>query len=235
MKVTIENFPNDVEKIDKKVFDSFPENLKKETGTTLNEPGTYNITWSKYLDVSDEKYLQALVDKINDHLGKVVNNSKPKSAKPVKSKITKPKSITPAKSKTIKPLPTKHAKPTPVELIDKIIPKVKAKSKGKTEAEKQNAVLAKKVILIETLEKEIKDLKKLVMDNSKFKEKLANELKVHLNKQGLAGKTEDIDAKIKMLKAKKKLYSNILSGDKADFKAIGKKIGLDYRKVSVKR
>lgn len=99
---------------------------------------------------------------------------------------------------------------------------------------------AKKEKSLDTKLKEFRTLKAQVMANAKFKDKLAVELNNHFRVHGLGGPKEEafskltLDAKIKFINEQIKFYKNLLTGDKADFKAIGKRIGLDYRKSKPK-
>lgn len=126
-----------------------------------------------------------------------------------------------------------------VKNVEVAKPAAKTKSNKKTEAEKEKEALAKKEVVKEKLEKEVKELLAKVKANAKLKDKIVSEVKIYLNANGLAGKPDKkpmtLDEKIKMLKHKKHFYTNILSGDKADFKAIGKRVGLSYRTSTPKK
>lgn len=98
---------------------------------------------------------------------------------------------------------------------------------------------AKKEKTLATKQAELNVLKDKVMANAKFKDKLANELTKHMNVTGLGAEKvpfskKSLDEKIKFINEQIKFYKNLLTGDKADFKAIGKRIGLDYRKSKPK-
>lgn len=98
---------------------------------------------------------------------------------------------------------------------------------------------AKKEKTLANKQAELKVVKDKVLANAKFKEKLANELTKHLNSNGLGAEKvpfsmKSLDDKIKFIQEQIKFYKNVLTGDKADFKAIGKRIGLDYRKSKPK-
>lgn len=94
--------------------------------------------------------------------------------------------------------------------------------------------ITKKETLLAEKQTELKQLKETVIANSKFKEKLAEELAKHLKSTGLGESKQEafsklsLDEKIAFITKQIKFYKNLIKGDKADFKAIGKKIGYSY-------
>lgn len=98
---------------------------------------------------------------------------------------------------------------------------IKTKEPKQSQSEKNE-------ILKEQLREENKELIAKVKQNSKFKDKLSKELSEYLqkNQMGLGAKSDD--AELTELKAKNKFYKNIFAGDKADFKAIAKRVGYSY-------
>lgn len=76
------------------------------------------------------------------------------------------------------------------------------------------------------LQSQLITLKSKVIENAKFKEKIAAELKAYLSSQvqGLSGAGSETEK----LKKQIKFYKNLLAGDKADFKAIAKRVGYSY-------
>lgn len=148
--------------------------------------------------------------------------SKPK-VEPVKA-VSKPAPKAKATAKA-KPAPKAKAMAKP-----KIV-KAKAPAKPKaTPADKDKATLTK-------LKAELTTVKAQVVSNAKFKAKVGEELTKYLkannlDKQvGLSGITDEI----KKTKAQLKFYKGLLAGDKADFKSIGKRVGIIYQVKPVKR
>lgn len=109
--------------------------------------------------------------------------------------------------------------------------KEKVNSTVNKKAEEKQARLLQ---LREELKNEIRELKARVISHAELKEKIASELSKYLKSQptGLSG--TDLENEILKLKKQKTFYSNLLKGDKADFKAIAQRVGLDYRKSTLK-
>lgn len=84
-----------------------------------------------------------------------------------------------------------------------------------------NVTKVKESDKVEKLKVQLSTLKEKVVQNSKFKEKIAAELKAYLSSQGLSGSNSEINN----LKIKIKFYKSILAADTADFRAIARRVG----------
>lgn len=159
-----------------------------------------------------DKDIDASVDfsleKLNEFFAK--NAEKPEA--PKKPSVTDVK-----KTKEVKPKPASKPKAQKPE------PKPKPAPKPKVDKEAQ---------LIEKLKSDLATYKKQVVENAKFKDKIAAEMTRFVNSQKTLSGTDSVE--VARLKGQIKFYKNVLKGDTADFKAIAKRIGLDYRKSSVK-
>ncbi|MEA5402604.1 hypothetical protein VB776_06745 [Arcicella sp. DC2W] len=146
-----------------------------------------------------------------------------KTVKATIKEVEKPVVVSP-NSKASRPSVQKAQKPAKQETKSN---ESKPSKVIKTKAPKQSQ-LEKNEILKEQLREENKELIAKVKQNSKFKDKLSKELSEYLqkNQMGLGAKSDD--AELKQLRAKNKFYKNLLAGDKADFKAIARRVGYDY-------
>lgn len=101
--------------------------------------------------------------------------------------------------------------------------KVPAKPKA-TQSEKDKAKLT-------TLKAELTTVKAQVVANAKFKAKVGEELSKYLKSNGLYKQVglSGIPNEIKKTEASLKFYKGLLAGDKADFKSIGKRVGIIYQ------
>lgn len=109
---------------------------------------------------------------------------------------------------------------------------VTPKSASSAKENKKDLALMQKVQDLRTV---VFNKREQVRENAKFKGKLAIELRTYLKQygiqiNGLSGLADEYEK----LKMQDKFYSNLLSGDKADFTAIAKKLGIVYRKGSIK-
>lgn len=146
-----------------------------------------------------------------------------KTVKATIKDFEKPVAVSP-KAKVSRPSVQKAQKPAKQETKSD---ESKPSKVIKTKAPKQSQ-LEKNEILKEQLRDENKELIAKVKQNSKFKDKLSKELSEYLqkNQMGLGAKSDD--SELTQLRAKNKFYKNLLAGDKADFKAIARRVGYDY-------
>ncbi|MDI9862608.1 hypothetical protein [Flectobacillus roseus] len=108
------------------------------------------------------------------------------------------------------------------------------KSKVDTASKREEAKKAKLEKQRDELKQMVSTLKQQVIANAKFKEKLAGELKKHLSLEQSSLSGSAIENEISVLKKQKTFYSNLLKGDKSDFKAIALRVGLDFKKSKPK-
>ena len=106
----------------------------------------------------------------------------------------------------------------------------------KKEVSRLNSLYAK----IEEKRQELANLQNIVRSNAEFKEKIATEMQAHLHQVGLSGlgrKDDELTPNELMnrLNEKIKFYKNLIRGDKSDFQAIAKRIGLDFRKSAPRK
>lgn len=110
-----------------------------------------------------------------------------------------------------------------------VLADIEAKERQKAD-KKANALEVK----ISMKRQELYELKQMVISNAKFKERIAEEMQSHLKEVGLAGLGSVNSPTQEMilvdLNSKISFYKNLIRGDKDDFKAIAKRIGLDFRK-----
>jgi hypothetical protein len=129
----------------------------------------------------------------------------------------------------IAPIKTTPKKPRVTKTVMNLEERARMKEENK-ESKKAANLLAK----IELKRAELVSLKQLVVSNAEFKERIGQEMNEHLKIVGLAGlgnkKTLPPELEIIQLNEKIKFYKNLIRGDKDDFKAIAKRIGLDFRK-----
>lgn len=160
-----------------------------------------------------DKDIDASVDfsleKLNEFFAKNAEKPKQKPEAPKKPTVTAVK-----KTNEVNPKPA---------------PKPKAESKPKPAPKPK---VDKDAELIEKLKGDLATLKKQVVANSKFKTKIAKELDKFLSSQNTLSGTQS--EKVAVLKGKIKFYKGLLNTDNADFKAIARRIGLDYKLTSVK-
>lgn len=133
----------------------------------------------------------------------------------------------------IKSAPKKKAGDPNVNPFQKGFKTTKAKAKAQpkaTQADKDKATL-------KTLKSELVTVKAQVVSNAKFKAKVGDELAKYLKSNGLDKQIglSGINDEIKQTRASLKFYKGLLSGDKADFKSIGKRVGIIYQVKPVKR
>lgn len=113
--------------------------------------------------------------------------------------------------------------PTAQELEDRERAKV---------AKRETTKLNNQQIKIAQKRAELSELQSIVRSNSDFKEKIAEEMQAHLKSVGLAGLGKQLTPELELVQLNQKItfYKNLIRGDKDDFKAIAKRVGLDFRK-----
>lgn len=110
-------------------------------------------------------------------------------------------------------------------------PKAKEKAVLQNESKDLKPKRIIKKVDTEKLTIELSKVKNRVIENSKFKEKIASELKAYLSSQGLGSGNSETDR----LKRQIKFYKNIIKGDTSDFKGIATRLGYGNRKFSVRK
>ncbi|MBB6003832.1 hypothetical protein [Arcicella rosea] len=146
-----------------------------------------------------------------------------KTVKATIKEVEKPVAVSP-KSKASRPSVQKAQKPAKQETkSDESKPTEVIKTKAPKQSQSE-----KNEILKEQLREENKELISKLRINSKFKNKLSKELSkfLQVNQMGLGAKSDDDE--LTKLKGQNKFYKNLLAGDKADFKAIAKRVGYSY-------
>jgi hypothetical protein len=104
---------------------------------------------------------------------------------------------------------------------------VKTKAPAKPKATKEDKDKAK----LTKLKAELSTVKAQVVANAKFKAKIGDELTKYLKSNGLDKQIglSGIPDEIKKTETSLKFYKGLLAGDKADFKSIGKRVGIIYQ------
>lgn len=204
MKITVKNYESIQNEIDRA---KLPTKVK-EIFDLMDEVIPY---YGQDKDITES--VDFSLEKLNEFFAKNAEKPKPKAEAPKKPSVTAVK-----KTKEVKP------KPAPKPKAPKKESKPKPAPKPKVDKEAQ---------LIEKLKGELATLKKQVVDNTKFKDKIAAEMTKFVNSQKTLSGTDSVE--VAVLKGKIKFYKNLLKGDDTDFKAIAKRIGLDYKRVPVRK
>lgn len=108
------------------------------------------------------------------------------------------------------------------------------KPKGPSKEAKEKEKLTEKIKIQDEL---VKEIRKVVIANSKYKEKLRSEVKEYLDKNtstlnqakkgvGSPSEVTALKDKLKSSQQKKTFYTRLLKKDTSEFKAIAKRIGL---------